>query len=707
MAETDVLPRGSGPAESRRREASAARHGSRLRSPSLGTKFFVAAGLLVLATLGTAIAVAAWRSSEVAAITIRRDLRRIPEVFAAYERGFESQLRATLRSTADEAGTKSILDPGVSLETVHDWAGQKAAVLGARTVFLFDRSGALLVRSDRLPGEATGQQFRAVKWVSDPIDHLAEASATIREGKVLSTIAAVPVLAGDVDRGEARLQGVLAASMPFDASRATAVRGLTGGQVCFVANVAKRGEPPRLSVASGPEGGEGDALVSALSKSPDAIGTLFMSGREVGPLDIRIGGERRIVAGVPLASASGETLGALVVSRSRDEETAAFSEIRSSFLVIGLAVLAVSIPVSFALARRIVRPLQQLAGGALAIREGNLDVTLPEAGSDEVGTLARAFGSMLSELKEKAQLEDLLADMNRRAAEPLEPSASLGDTDPGRAPKPGRLFASRYQIISLLGKGGMGSVFRAYDRELEEDVALKVLTREAFGASDEAIQSLKQEIRVARRISHPNVARTHDLGEADGIHFLTMEYIAGRTLRELIEGRDPIALAPGIQIAKQLCRGLAAVHEAGIIHRDIKPQNIMVLPNGVVKLMDFGIARTAEGSDKREDTLGLAGTPFYMSPEQASGEELDARSDIYCVGVLLFELFTGAKPFIGNDAFDVIFQHRTKVPPRPSDLRPGLPAYLEQTILSCLEKDRSRRPAGANDIYLKLMSVES
>ena len=250
----------------------------------------------------------------------------------------------------------------------------------------------------------------------------------------------------------------------------------------------------------------------------------------------------------------------------------------------------------------------------------------------------------------------------------------------------------------------MGSVYQVLDRELDEEVALKVLTPEAFSEGTQATQTLKQEIRLARKITHPNVVRTHDLGEADGVRFLTMEYVPGTTLRELLDRRGAVALAPGLQIAKQLCRGLTAVHEAGIIHRDIKPQNIMVLPNGVVKLMDFGIARTDEGGDGALDGHTV-GTPYYMSPEQALGQRLDARSDLYTVGVVLFELFTGERPFPGTDAATVMQSHVAAQPPRPSSLRPDLPEYLDRIVLACLSKRPERRPASASDLYAALTRV--
>jgi serine/threonine-protein kinase len=193
--------------------------------------------------------------------------------------------------------------------------------------------------------------------------------------------------------------------------------------------------------------------------------------------------------------------------------------------------------------------------------------------------------------------------------------------------------------------------------------------------------------------------RTHDLGEADGLRFLTMEYVPGTTLRDLLDRKGAFALAPGLQIATQLCRGLAAVHEAGIIHRDIKPPNIMVLPNGVVKLMDFGIARTAEGADPATQGGQTVGTPYYMSPEQAQGLELDARSDIYAVGVVLYELFAGKRPIEGRERGEVLRKHVCYEPVPITDLRPDLPDLLERVLISCLAKNPAQRPPTANDLY--------
>jgi serine/threonine-protein kinase len=203
-------------------------------------------------------------------------------------------------------------------------------------------------------------------------------------------------------------------------------------------------------------------------------------------------------------------------------------------------------------------------------------------------------------------------------------------------------------------------------------------------------------------ITHVNVVRVHDFGEADGSRFLTMEYVPGTTLRELLDRKGGLDLTPALQIAKQMCRGLAAVHRAGIVHGDLKPQNVMVMGSGVVKLMDFGVARAGVAADPKAQ---IVGTPLYMSPEQARGAELDERSDLYSAGVVLFELFTGRPPFRHPEAMEVMRMQLNEPAPSPRSVRPDLPDELSRLILTCLDKAKLKRPASAADLERMLMRV--
>jgi serine/threonine-protein kinase len=674
------------------------------RGLSLATRLFLAAAALLLVTIGSAIAFASWRASRIAEEKIRADLLAVPSIWEGYRESQAVAKRVQLRSLAEEPGTKALLaEMGATPETFRDTGAEFAENLGAGAVFFFDAQGLLIARSDRAAGDEAGRDFSGVTWVRDPIAHRTEASAYIlelRSGRVLSMVAAAPVVQGTGD--EVRLNGVIAASFAIDEERAGEVARITDGEAAFVGNVAPRDERPALQNLASTRTFAGPAVVAAVSSTPGAVDALFVQGVPLGPVEIDLKGERYLGTLLPIKSGGGDPIAALLVARSKEAELAAFQRIRQSLLAMGGIILLVSIPISFALARGLARPIRQLADAADAVGRGQLDAPLPAAGGGEVGALAHAFSTMVGELKAKAELEQLVSDLQRRP----------GDvTGGGRAGAPpaaagpsglevGHTFAHRYTILGALGHGGMGQVFRVKDKDLDDEVALKTL--KADGDAN-LTERLRHEIKLARLITHPNVVRVHDFGEADGVRFLTMEYVAGTTLREMLDLGRRIEITPALQIAKQVCRGLAAVHKAGIVHGDLKPQNVMVMGNGVVKLMDFGVARQRQQAEQAMGTS--AGTPLYMSPEQARGGEVDERSDIYSAGVVMFELFTGTCPFTDRDVYEIMRMHLNEPPPNPRLRRPDLPETLAQLILTCLAKSRLQRPATAADLDRLLMRV--
>jgi eukaryotic-like serine/threonine-protein kinase len=686
------------------------RSAAQLAPPSthwgLGTRFSLAAAGLLLLTVLAAVLVASWRANRVAERSIRTDLGRAPLVYHTYQTDLEARAREVVRSLAGEPGTIALFDPSVSVQTRHEFVVDDAArVLSARTVFLFDSESRVLARSDRPEGDGVGQPFGAVGWVAEPLETLRETSAVIREGTALSVVGAAPVISGAGDA--ARLDGVLAASFPVEAAQAEALRGLTRGEVAFLVDRARRGEPAQVTTSVATTGLAGIDVAAAFGRIPQAVTTVFGQGRELGPFELELGGHRRVGLALPIKSAAGETYGAFVVLRSVAEELAAFNQIRTTLLVIGLLAVTLAVPLTFTLGRRMARPLAQLAAGAAGIRDGNLEVSLPAGGQDEVGVLAQAFRAMVAELKEKRDLELMVAALQKPALATAAGGSAAGSPSAGTGgePRVGELFANRYLVRGTLGVGAMGTVYLVADRQLDEDVALKILHPDTFASEGTtALQNLKSEIRMARQITHPNVVRVHDLGEAGGAFFLTMEHVAGLSLRQVLNRQGAMGIKTGLQIAKQLCRGLGAVHAAGIIHRDIKPHNIMMLPSGVVKLMDFGIARRQEGADPWPDEGSLVGTPAYMSPEQAGGRPMDLRSDIYALGAVLFELFTGRQVFSGQ-VIEVLNQHITVPPPRPTSIRPELPPALERLILACLAKKPAARPATVQAVYGALLQV--
>jgi serine/threonine-protein kinase len=243
----------------------------------------------------------------------------------------------------------------------------------------------------------------------------------------------------------------------------------------------------------------------------------------------------------------------------------------------------------------------------------------------------------------------------------------------------------------------MGVVYRAFDRELQEPVAIKTLRAEALAGGSVSLERFKQEIRLARRIAHRNVVRTYDLGEVAGTYYLTMEFVEGTSLKQLISSRGKLPIPVTLTIGKQLCRALEVAHAEGVIHRDIKPQNMVVEPNGFLKVMDFGIARLAnppKGKGLTEAGMSI-GTPDYMSPEQLSGMELDARADLYAAGVVLFECVTGRVPFEAETTWALVAKHLEEGPPDPRTLNDEVPEGLAMVILKAMAKEPGGRYATA------------
>jgi len=890
----------------------------------LGTAF------LILLVVGLSVGVTIFRANQIASASVNDSIKRSASLFRDFERlrydqlslaakyvgqdsGFHAYIQgALIGETAADASTSvaaetSQVDPAEQTPTgvtnadtvsIGDALAQRRAQLRSDLLVLTDDQGHLVFRTDRpdLTGESMEDMYNTQPLLKLAIDTPQPEPLTgvISMGDKLYHAAIAPV---NVGASRVPIAFLINASA-IDSAFANQIAEKTNAAVLFL-------PPPGAMPKSGDVPRSNNAPAVGNLASSQAVRRLLSTGK-MAPVEIeKIDGASYLMTGEQL-SALGKPLGAAVFVRSLDSELGPFREIQRTLLLAGGAALLIALALSWLIARRLTRPVQNLAVMAQSVAAGNYDMTPDQTGSDEIGILSRSFAKMINSLRDKAELEDLYEKMASRDREPpsrnvvehapkaeegtimvtdlrgiptsvgggdaasvitlisqamklqeseihrhegsvrevvghrlvscfggersvihairaaraiseelalhtsehllsiavgiatgdfvtgsiqlerssglaiagnapmlallfaweaptnyafisLESAQSAGSEIFAKAPREevrlrwlatplpayslslqslttttlpsktlsdatvrlsdltgetleanltvGTTFAGRYSIEQEIGRGGMGVVYRANDQQLAETVAIKTLPARMVAKSPEDLERFKREIRLARKITHRNVLRTFDYGEADGIHFISMEYVRGYTLNEMKDQSSEMSVAASVGIARQISRGLEAAHEEGIVHRDIKPQNVLIDSKGQVKLMDFGIARMAESGEPMTAAGLVIGTPFYMSPEQVQGKQLDARSDVYSTGILIYELLSGSRPFQSTSLTAVLAAHITETPRPLIEIRPEVGAKLNAIVMRCLSKNPALRYATAGELLSDLDTV--
>jgi eukaryotic-like serine/threonine-protein kinase len=672
----------------------------------LTQKILLLTTLLVVALLVTSLALTTFQADRLAHETINQALAETRGVWQTFEADRYNKLKLGVRVLANDPYFKAGVETG-DVPTVMDTLKERGGGdLKADFFIATGPDGVVIARSDR-PG-GSGEDLSKDPVVMRPLESGEESATVWRQGNRLFHAVSVPMVTGP------DLKGVLIAGYGINEALAGDIRKITRTEIAYLTHAP--GQPPQLSVSSlGPREA---AFTAALGRPELAAGA-----DRTEPFEVDLGGERHVAISAPLKAATGETVGRVVALRSLAIEMAAFREFRKSLVIISLVVMALALGVAYFFAGRITGPVRRLVGVVERARDGKFTGKVTADGNDEIAVLARTFNKLLADLREKEQMIGFLREgmtLLRKGSGVTDAewgtamTASIKSMVPGdQTIGEGTVFADRYEIQENVGKGGMGVVFRARDRRLDEEVALKVLRSEALAEDPGLVGRFKQELKLARRITHRNVLRTHDFDEWHGLPYISMEYVEGVTLKDLVRGKGALPLGVGLRIAKQVCQGLEAAHAGGVVHRDVKPQNMLILPEtGDVKIMDFGIARVSEvergESDPQLTMAGtVMGTPDYMSPEQASGTPADFRSDIYSLGVVLFEMFTGQLPFTGEKVMTVILGHIQKPPPLPRRLNPAIPPELEGIILRCLDKSPKKRYQKIGDVLEALSNVSA
>jgi methyl-accepting chemotaxis protein/predicted Ser/Thr protein kinase len=670
----------------------------------LAGKIFVASALLIAAVLGVTFGVTSYQANRTADSGVARAL-------AAARTAVEDFLGARTRTLARASTVATdvpqyrerLLKRGKNRADALDQANDVRDLIGAAWVLVTDNQGILIARSDYpdqfdvnlsgapLVANALSGESSSGAWLDDVRNKMFFAVGT-------------PLRAS----AEAGAQGALVATYEVNDSLAQAIHQSAGSDVVFFALDTLN--HPYVVASTLPRDEIGPALVAGMNADELARDTAGEA------MTARVGGAHLIGLAGAIRSTAGDLRGGFVAFRSRDAELAAFRTLQRTIL--GAIVLGIILALASAgvLARHIAKPVQQLAAATRKVQDGDYSVDIPVSSHDEIGVLSQAFRSLVEDLREKAQLVELMTQAAAGSATQQLASAATAIREVAERPSlgsggdrltPGSVFANRYEVKEILGAGGMGVVYRAFDRELGEPVAIKTLRADTVADDPVAIERFKQEIRLARHIAHRNVVRTYDLGEVSGIYYLTMEYVEGTSLKQLIQSRGRLPVPVSLTVGKQLCRALEVAHEQGVIHRDIKPQNIVVEANGFLKVMDFGIARLAnppKGKGLTEQGMAI-GTPDYMSPEQLSGLELDPRSDLYSAGVVMFESITGRVPFEADTPWSLIAQHLEQEPPDPRTVNPDVPEPLARAVLKAMAKDREQRFQTAGEMYDALAAI--
>ena len=684
----------------------------------LSLKIFLGTAVVVSVLLVVTLAVTSSTAHSSALNTIARGLVATNARIVEQLQARQSVLAGRVTVFAENRNAIETLLRDTVGNDAFDQAQEIAKASGARWVQVTDSSGARLAKSDEAAAPR-GEDLTRSPLVSGALENRTITGFGVSGDTAVMQVVAVPIKQ-DLDKSNSRVSGVIMAAQPVGDSLATTIGAATGSEVAFYV-IDSLGQPhvAGSTVDRADRDGLRQVIAERMLREAPAVGAPAKATSDVNPTsaaamgaagqstDIQLAGREYVGQRTPLLNARGVAVGGFLALRSLDAELAPFRALRRTLLITGALGLIAAFVLSGVVAQQIVRPVKSLVSATRRAADGDYAAEIPVGGSDEIGTLADAVRRLLGDLRDKQALVDFLggnrAVSNATLIRDSEATVVMSDaTAPADGVlQPGQSLGVRYEVKALLGAGGMGMVYRAVDRELQEVVAIKTLKPGIIASDTTALERFKSEIRLARKISHRNVVRTHDLGESRGLYFITMEFVEGKSLKDLVRLRGRLPVQVMLPIAKQLCRALEVAHEAGVIHRDIKPQNMVVEGDGTLKVMDFGIARLASRTRSQGLTeVGtVIGTPEYMAPEQLLGDEIDARADIYSAGVVMYECLMGRLPFEAASPMVLIAKVLDETAAAPHALHAEIPTALSALVMQAMARERDARPASAKDLH--------
>ena len=696
---------------------------------TLTWKIFLGTAAVVAAVLGGTLFLTNKSANEAADDVVGRGLTAATDQVRALLLAREEQLKR---------GAEIFVQPKTFLslvmtkarENMLDQSTEAATRIGADWVQITDENGVRLAKSN--DPSAPADTLAGSALIGGALEGRGVGGVGATGDTAIYQAVAVPIASVNEDGSAGPVIGVLMATKAIDSTlaqdvkRASAASGSDSTEVVIFA--LDRENKAHIAATTLPRSADLTAYVESRARAmlPDSgsgpAGSLTpaesiraesLSRGGAGKVETTIGGTRFVGQGDLLRTASRTPLGGFLALRNRDAALGGFAALRQTILLSGAIGLVLAFLLSYVIAHQITRPVGALVVAAKRAADGDYAAEINVRSRDEIGTLATAFRALLGDLRDKQALVEVLSASGpggdgktvpmRQVTPTMQMAAGMAN-----AVEPGQTFANRYEIKNVLGVGGMGMVYKAMDKELGEIVAIKTLKSDMMANDPSALERFKSEIRLARKISHRNVVRTHDLGENAGVYYITMEFVEGTSLKDLIRSRGRLPVPATLTVGKQLCRALEVAHEQGVIHRDIKPQNMVLEPGGVLKVMDFGIARLAQrGANEGQTQAGMVvGTPEYMAPEQLLGDNVDARVDIWASGVVLYECLTGTLPFVADNPITLITKLLETSPVPPRSVVADIPQPLSDLVMRTMSRDREARPRTALELHDLLAALD-
>lgn len=664
---------------------------------NLGTRLFLLFALVIVFAVGSAIGVTHWLSRNALDDTVERALgssEAVQQFFQQQElRALEliSELVASDRAFVAYVTQAMMSEGEIDTRSITDLLDERRTDQDFEFAVLLDSSGVALAETGGVV--RVGRSLAQLPLVAGVIDDLAVDSGLWIEAEAAMMVAAVPLVSGRT------VQAFLLTGKMISPALARRIAQVSRTEVAYLHLDGNRVRP----IVSTLDAARTQTFANALNSRADVAGSLS-EGRELSRLELSLDGQRWIIRVNPIGDTG---RGALVSAVPRQQIVGNFTAITNVLLVAGVVSILFASIFSILAARRFLRPIERLTSIATNATRGEFPREIRVEGSGEIASLETAFNSVVADLREQRAMEQFLAELWQRAenvdiADPRAETELAGaEPDNDHVHPVGTRLGERYEILQCLGQGGMGVVYQVRDVELGEVVALKMLR---ITTGFDGVGAMKNEIRLARRITHPNVVRTFDFAQIDDHPVITMEYVRGVTLSHAIRAFGCIEYFAAMRLMRQVCAGLAAAHRVGVLHRDVKPANVII--NFNAKVMDFGIAQTSVmRRDARNAKDSFAGTADYVAPEQVRGDSVDERADIYGLGVMMFEVFTGNLPFSGDTSIEVLRARLNEEPMQPVQFWTEMPEPLNALIMKCLERDPRDRFQSVDEVLEALLEM--